>query len=151
MFMVIDFSFLLQCGGSVCLEAFNIIQALSGDYMASLDTLGGECWMEMLVFEICEHFCVFSFICSEDWHSCWDLLFLNVFFISIWFFDSGEFKIAWFVWRFATLLHEHSPSCRLFPLTRELRASKSHVLYVNHVLSWWTPHDCLLAHTSIGN
>jgi hypothetical protein len=66
MFMVIDFSFLLQCGGSVCLEAFNIIQALSGDYMASLDTLGGECWMEMLVFEICEHFCVFSFICSED-------------------------------------------------------------------------------------
>ena len=58
MFMVIDFSFLLQCGGSVCLEAFNIIQDLSGDYMASLDTLGGECWMEMLVFEICGHFCV---------------------------------------------------------------------------------------------
>ena len=89
MFMVIDFSFLLQCGGSVCLEAFNIIQALSGDYMASLDTLGGECWMEMLVFEICEHFCVFSFICSEDWHSCWDLLFLNVFYFNM---------VLWFWW-----------------------------------------------------
>ena len=60
MFMVIDFSFLLQCGGSVCLEAFNIIQALSGDYMASLDTLGGECWVKVWpVFEICGHVGVF--------------------------------------------------------------------------------------------
>ena len=59
MFMVINpFQFAFTSGESVCIEAFNIIQALSGDYMASLDTLGGECWMEMLVFEICGHFCV---------------------------------------------------------------------------------------------
>ena len=95
MFMVIDFSFLLQCGGSVCLEAFNIIQALSGDYMASLDTLGGECWVKVWpVFEICGHVGVFFglLVVKIDIHVgiCCFLMFV----ISIWFFDSGEFKIA---------------------------------------------------------
>ena len=69
MFMVIHFSLLLQCGESVCIEAFNTIQALSGDYMASLDTLGGECWVKVWpVAEICGHVGVFFFwfTCSED-------------------------------------------------------------------------------------
>jgi hypothetical protein len=68
MFMVIHFSLLLQCGESVCIEAFNTMKALSGDYMASLDTLGGECWVKVWpVAEICGHVGVFFwFTCSED-------------------------------------------------------------------------------------